>query len=40
MSKYLAGLLAGFLATLPMTAFMTLLFRRLPRKEQTDKEGH
>jgi uncharacterized membrane protein YagU involved in acid resistance len=34
MNIYWAGLLAGFLATLPMTVFMMLLFRRLPRKEQ------
>lgn len=34
MNIYWAGLLAGFLATLPMTVFMILLFRRLPRKEQ------
>ena len=27
-------MLAGFLATLPMTVFMMLLYRRLPRKEQ------
>jgi uncharacterized membrane protein YagU involved in acid resistance len=34
MNPYLAGLLAGFAATLPMTIFMALQFRRLPRGEQ------
>lgn len=34
MNIYLAGLLAGFVATLPMTVFMMLLYRRLPKKEQ------
>lgn len=30
MNKYLAGLLAGFVATVPMTGVMELLHRRLP----------
>ena len=34
MNVYLAGLLAGCMATLPMTLFMMLLFRALPRREQ------
>ncbi len=34
MNIYLAGVLAGFIATLPMTVFMMVLYRRLPRKEQ------
>lgn len=34
MNKYLAGAIAGFLATVPMTLTMQLLHRRLPSEQQ------
>lgn len=34
MNAYISGLLAGFIATAPMTAFMVLLYRRLPKREK------
>ena len=34
MKMFMSGLLAGFLATAPMTVFMMLLYRRLPRREK------
>ena len=34
MNSWLAGSLAGFVATAPMTAVMLLMHHRLPRKEQ------
>jgi len=33
-ARILRGALAGLIATVPMTAFMALAWRRLPRKEQ------